>query len=337
MIDSLSKYVCTRPFNYVEIQKDGVYSCCTTWLPNKVCEINQIDGSWISDNLKEVHESILDGSYKFCSKSKCPHLSKLINTGTPVEGNLFIEKSLFDYEKYKTGPTDINFALERSCNLSCPSCRDNVIMAKGEEFKFIDDTINKSIDVYGKNLEYIYLSGTADPFASKTFRNFLINFDKTKFPKLQNIHLHTNGLLLNKKMWESLKNSHEYINSIEISIDASTKETYEKVRRGGDWFMLLENLKYISTLDIPYKKVSFVVQDNNYFEMLEFYNLMSDIFNNDVFFFYNKISNWGTFTDEEYSIKQIWNENHPEFDKFLIELKKITELERCQHNMHDLI
>ena len=50
----------------------------------------------------------------------------------------------------------------------------------------------------------IYLSGTADPFASKSFRKFLINFDKKKFPNVNHIHLHTNGLLLTKSMWEQL-------------------------------------------------------------------------------------------------------------------------------------
>jgi len=334
MVD-LKNYVCIRPFNYVEIQKDGIYSCCTTWLPNKVSNLENMNNSWINDNLKKVHESILDGSYKFCSKTKCPHLSRLINTGEVAD--IFKDKKTFDYDKYKDGPVEINFALERSCNLWCPSCRNSMIMADGKELDFIDETLEKTIDVYGHNIRYMYLSGTADPFASKTFRKFLLNFDKSKFPKLENIHIHTNAILLTEKLWNDLSNVHEFIKSIEISIDASKEDTYLQLRRGGNWETLLQNLKFISSTKIETKKVSFVVQDTNYMEMEEFYNLMSDIFNDDVLFFFNKISNWDTFTEAEYAIKQIWNENHPEFYRFLIELNKIANLKRCEHNMHDII
>ena len=68
---------------------------------------------------------------------------------------------------------DVKFNFDRSCNLSCPSCRSVAYMANGEEIDFIDEKINDIVDIYGKNLEFIYLSGTADPFASKSFKKFL--------------------------------------------------------------------------------------------------------------------------------------------------------------------
>ena len=53
------------------------------------------------------------------------------------------------------------------------------------------------------------------------------------------IHLHTNANLWTEPMWESMSNVHDLVKSVEISIDAGTKETYEKVRRNGDWDMLM--------------------------------------------------------------------------------------------------
>jgi MoaA/NifB/PqqE/SkfB family radical SAM enzyme len=319
----------------LEAHKNGVFSCCPSWLPNKISDLEDINNAWESNELKEIQESIIDGSYKFCSKTQCPYLSELITQGTkPI---VFTEKNKFDIKKYQNGPTNINFAFDRSCNLSCPSCRNVMIMANGEELEFIDNTINKISKKFGNSIEMFYLSGSSDPFASKSIRKFLLNFDKKQFPKVNHIHLHTNGLLLDEKIWNDLSHIHDLIKTVEISIDASTKDTYELVRRGGSWEKLNENLKFISTIKLTNKRVSFVVQDSNYTEMESFYNLMMKIFNNKIDVFFNKITNWGTYTEGQFFIKQIWNENHPEFNIFLKELNKINKKYKCTHNMHDII
>ena len=331
----LKEYMCITPFVYMELHKNGIYSCCPSWLDTKVGELSEIETVWKSETLKNIHDSILDDSYRYCSKSKCPYLSQILNEGTIPSG--FSKKSDFKFELHKDGPTNINFAFDRSCNLSCPTCRNVVMMADGTELEFVENTMNDVINTFGKNIKYIYLSGSADPFASKTFRKFLLNFDKTKFPNLKQIHIHTNGLLFTEKMWNNLSNVHEYIKSFEISIDAANKETYEIVRRGGNWDVLIENLKFIGTLKIKSKRVSFVVQDSNYLEMEDFYNLMMGIFNNKVDVFFGKISNWGTYSESEFKIKNICDESHPEFNMFLHNLNKINSKYKCLHNMHDII
>lgn len=332
----LKQFICPTPFAYLEIHKNGVFSCCPSWLPNKVGSIDNIENIWDSKELKEVQDSILDGSYKFCSKTECPYLSSLIQTNG-IDSKTFVEKSKFNKSIYKSGPTNINFAFDRSCNLSCPSCRNVAIMANGKEIEFIDNTIDKVIETYGKTMSLLYLSGSADPFASKSIRRLLLNFDRSKMPKVSTIHLHTNALLLNKSMWDKLSHIHDLIKTIEISVDASNKETYEIIRRGGDWDILIENLKFISTINLKDKRISFVVQDTNYSQMEDFYNLMSSIFKNKADIYFNKITNWGTYTDFEFEQKQIWNPTHPQFDSFLIQLGKINNRHKCIHNMHDIV
>jgi molybdenum cofactor biosynthesis enzyme MoaA len=333
--DILKQYICITPFVYLEAHKNGVYSCCPSWLPNKISNLEDIDKAWESEELKKVQESILDGSYKYCSKTECPYLSELLNNKKIPQG--FRPVNNFNGNDYKIGPTNINFAFDRSCNLSCPSCRNVAIMADGTELEFIDDTINKIVDVYGKNIKMLYLSGSADPFASKSIRKLLLNFDREKFPNVNHIHLHTNALLLTAKMWNSLSHIHDLIKTIEISVDASNEETYKIVRRGGEWKTLIDNLNFISTLKLRDKRISFVVQDLNYLEMENFYSLMMKIFKNNVDIYFNKITNWGTYSDSEFKLKQIWNESHPEFQIFLHQLNKINSKYRCIHNMHDII
>lgn len=332
----LKNYICTTPFVYLEAHKNGVYSCCPTWLPTKLSTLEEIGTVWESNELKNIQESIIDGSYKYCSKKHCPYLSNLLINNEIPQG--FIPKDRFKPQKYVKGPQHINFAFDRSCNLSCPSCRNSSIMADGKEIEFIDYQIKKICDLYGSSLTMFYLSGSADPFASKSIRKFLLNLDRNKFPKLNKIHLHTNGLLLNEKMWNSLSHVHDLIKTIEISIDASSEETYQILRRGGSWETLIENLNYISKCETIKKiRTSFVVQDTNYLEMESFYKLMKSILKDKVEIYYNKITNWGTFSDSEFKIKKIWDEEHPEYNNFLNELYKICYNHNCIHNMHEIV
>ena len=320
---------------YLEAHKHGVYSCCPSWLPSRVSSLEDIDTVWESPELKAIQDSIIDGTYKFCSKTECPYLSELINQKTKPKG--FIEKSKFNFRNYIKGPQNINFAFDRSCNLTCPSCRNVAIMANGEELEFIDKTISKITEKFSSTITMLYLSGSADPFASKSIRKFLLNLDLSKFPSLNHIHLHTNGLLLTEEIWNRLKHLHHLIKTVEVSVDAATKETYELIRRGGTWEILLNNLKFISTLNLKDVRTSFVVQDTNYLEMSAFYSLMMSIFNSKVDVYFNKITNWGTYTEGEFKIKQIWNETHPEFNLFLIQLHKMNKKFRCIHNMYDIM
>ncbi|MEN6291952.1 MAG: hypothetical protein ABFD07_08065, partial [Methanobacterium sp.] len=147
--------------------------------------------------------------------------------------------------------------------------------------------------------------------------------------------------LLDENMWNRIKKSHDYIKTIEISIDAATKDTYEKIRRGGNWERLIKNLNFISSIEtISSKSYSFVVQDTNYKEMKMLYDLINNLphYRKDKHIVYfGKILNWGTYTDDEFLIKQIWGEHHPNFNDFLVELKKIGIKYNSTNNMSDII
>ena len=336
--DILNKYICTVPFSYLEIHGSTVYGCCPSWLSVPYGSSTELEKIWNGEIISKVQQSVLDGSYQYCDKKLCPHLSKLICTGIKTEN--FIEKEFYS-NSHLDGPIRLNFAFDRSCNFECPSCRNEFIMASTDELIYIKKIMQSVSITFGETVKYIYLSGSCDPFASKTFREFLINFDPTLFPKLNNIHIHTNGSLLNEKFWNEIKNVHPYIKTIEISVDSSTKETYEKIRKGGNWDILIQNLKFIESIPtINRKFYDFVVQDTNYKEMLSFYDIINNLPNhkkNKSIVYYGKILNWGTFTDEEFLQKQIWGEHHPMFNDFLIELKKIGFLYNSINNMNDII
>lgn len=219
----------------------------------------------------------------------------------------------------------------------CPSCRNEMIVASSDKIKKINKKVKEIENLFSKDVEILYISGTADPFASVAYRNYLRNFNPGKYPKLKKIHLHTNASLWDEEMWKTMPKIHDYVNSCEISIDAGSKHTYENVTRlGGNWDKLLDNLKFISTIKtITSVKASFVVQTANYKEMKIFADLINDIFGKNGFVFFGKITNWGTFTEQVFDTHKIWDPKHPEHSDFLIEFAKVCHLPHVKHNLHE--
>ena len=337
----LKKYICSIPFTTLEIHNNVYFFCCPSWLPKKIeASEYSIDEIWNSEPAIDIRNSIIDGSFKYCDKEMCPYLSKVIKFDVP--NGMVGRKSDFNVTSpilKNNSPDEVIMNFDRTCNYKCPSCRVDLIVENSKGIERVEKTIDEIDNFYSKNIKRLYLTGTGDPFVSVGFRNYLRNFDPKKYPRLKNIHLHTNASMWNKEMWDTMSNAHKYIGSCEISIDAGTKETYEnKTRIGGDWENLISNLKFINTL--PYLssiKVSFVVQDTNYMEMQKFYDIMFDIFGKKVRIFFGKITNWGTYNDGEFKIKKVWDINHPEHKLFLNEFDKVWKNPNVFHNLYEFI
>jgi len=348
MIDK-SKYICAVPFTSLEIHDHQRFLCCASWLTKFLPEDTKPNEAWNSKEANDIRDSILDGSYRYCDDKQCPFLHQLNTFGDvgriqPLYHKDELSSDLkLKIEKHKEGkltsPQIVQFSMDRSCNLECPTCRLEMIIADSRKIKKVKQDIQDIEDTYGSEVNTLYITGSGDPFVSVGFRDFLRNFDKTKWPKLKSIHLHTNATRWNKEMWESMPNIHRYVKSCEISIDAGTKETYEtKTRINGDWDVLMENLKFISTIPTLNRiKTSFVVQQKNYKEMKLFYDLMFSIFGKKVNVFFGKMTNWGTFSNEEYLTHQICDESHPEYNDFVNEVNSFLPIKYSYNNLQEFI
>ena len=203
------------------------------------------------------------------------------------------------------------------------------------------DAIKKMLDdiddAFAEHMKIMYISGAGDPFASPSYRDYLRNFDPNKFKNLRSIFIHSNASLWDKKMWDTMPNIHNYVKACEISIDAGTKETYENITRlNGKWEVLIDNLKFISTLKgIHTIRVSFVVQKANYKEMNIFVDLIQSIFGNRAEIFFGKINNWATYTEEEFKDVKIWDAEHPEHLQFIDEFNKVCYRYGVSTNMYE--
>lgn len=345
---NLKNYICTVPFNALEIHDNSAFMCCASWLTKPLPKNVPIKDLWKSQEAKEIRESVTDGSYRFCDKTQCPYLSELLSINKthigPIKHISQIPEHIEKYmetgeESFIIGPQTFQMSFDRTCNFMCPSCRNEMIVANTKKIKKINKTIKEFEDAYSESIELIYCSGTADPFASVSYRNYLRNFEPKKYPKLESIHLHTNASLWDKKMWETMPNIHKYVKTCEISIDAGIKDTYENVTRlGGNWNTLIDNLNFIYSIPTLKKiKVSFVVQQSNYKEMETFLLLMKSILKEKCRVFYGKVTNWGTFTPEQYERIKIWDPTHPEHQNFINEFKKVALDPFVFHNLHEFI
>lgn len=332
---NLNDYICTQPFEYTEVMEDRQTFCCPQWLEEYFIgdNINYTE-SWSSDKATSIRESMIDGSFKYCNSNRCPHLSTLINTGNLPRGPIKKKtKELVEQlqKDSKLGPKFIKFIFDQACNLACPSCRNSFVKNSKEIYVNSKTKLDKLSLAYSNSVEKISMSGAGDPFYSDTFFEFLVNIDKSQFPKLNHIHLHTNAILWNPYNWNKIKNSHSLIKSTEISIDAATKDTYKIVRRGGNFEILTRNLNFIKDLDLKDFNFSFVVQKDNYKEIVPFFYYIANIFKEQlkrgvVTVSFTKIMNWGNLTDEQFNDMAIWQPNHPDHSKLLEEVQKLNSL-----------
>lgn len=341
MIDK-SKLICATPFGYTEVFDDKQFLCCPGWLKEDIYETNNIKDNFNSKKSQEIRKSILDGSYKYCDENQCPHLSALKQD--KFIDKRFVLKTKESLDRYKpiSQINMVNFCFDRSCNLQCPSCRNELINYLGKDRGGVNDKLRQVNDELSQTIKRLYLSGSADPFFSKSFRQFLIDFDPTKYPNMERIHIHTNGILWTEQLWDRMKTIHPFVKTCEISIDAATKHTYEKiVRIGGNWDTLITQLNFIIQIPTISDYIfSFVVQDSNYKEMFGFYELIKNInkvTNKNINIFFNHITNWGTYSETEYLLKDISNPNHELHEDFLIQLYKIHNQKNVSHNFNHLL
>lgn len=333
-------YVCTMPFKYTEISDKNQFLCCASWLPVNIKESDDPNANWHSNKSNEIRESMLDGSYKFCNPVQCPYLASL-DAGNPQWPFIPKEDAKQTFYIQDPKPRVVTFGWDPSCNLQCPSCRLNFVNLKGKLRDTANETVQTVIDTMGDCIEEITLCGAGDPFFSKTYVGFMKNFNKKFFPKLNRIHFHTNALLWTKKLWGLIPNIHPYVKSCEISIDAATKETYEKeVRIRGDWSTLMENLEFITTIpSLETMRFSFVTQQRNYKEMKMFYDLITNIMkgkDKKYEIIFNGITDWGAYpTKEDFLKEEVHKPHHPEYNEFVKEFKKVVNL-NIIHNFHHI-
>jgi MoaA/NifB/PqqE/SkfB family radical SAM enzyme len=317
---------CQNPFTRLEIHENGdCYFCCETWLPKPIGNILQspLEEIWNSPVAQEIRKSIHDNSFRFCNSEYCEHL---VRNTLPVQDVSTIEEfHLLEVAQEKTaildfGPNAVNATYDRSCNLTCPTCRNDLIVHpidSNPKIAKIHQTLIKILP----QLRYLKVTGSGDPLGSPYFAKLLSSLRSEDYPGLR-IFLQTNGQLFTPDRWENLSSIRASIYAFDVSVDAATEQTYLVNRRGGSFSRIMKNLEFLGEKrkvgEFQEFIISFVVQKNNWQEMAEFVRL-GQRFGVDLVRF-TRLKNWGTFSHSEYLSRAVHLREHPENEAFRREL-----------------
>ena len=309
----LKTRTCHAPFRQIETRADrSIHFCCSAWQPVPIGRIDESgeQSFWNSDVAKEIRRSVSEGDFTHCSRWHCPAIAMRrlpISEATTSRADLHAEK----------GPKRVILSHDRSCNISCPSCRTKLILMDHKATARLNDMFEDNLRPFLDNADEIKVTGSGDPFGSRHFRSVLKSLCAEKQP-IRRIQLHTNGLLANERAWNEL-GLWDHVKSIWVSIDAAEPETYSVLRRGGDFNQLVANLHFLGCLrragEIESLRLDFVVQAMNFDQMGDFVDLAKRVGADGVYFL--RLRNWGHFSADEFRKMDVCDVDHPQHEQLL--------------------
>jgi hypothetical protein len=351
---------CPRPFEVI-VSGQGVrwneatgvteqvmgstYACdCAAWVPyvtGNMLEGESADAVWNSPGMQEVRRSVLDGDYSYCSRTMCPLITSGVVPRTEEITAPRLRRIIDNRETVVAdGPLLVALGHDSSCNLACPTCRNDLVMANKEESERLDAGRDRVILPMLRDRQIgVHLTSWGDPFASRHYRSILEALRGSEFDGV-GLFLLTNGLGLTPHTWRAMPHLAEKIIELRVSVDAASKPTYENVRRPGRWDVIRENLDAMGELsragtflrnrfargtqsvtsdlqldmEQPYSFIiAFVVQSANFREMPAFVRLGEEIGADVVF---QKYYSFGHEPAAIFSSKDVTSPAHPEHEEF---------------------
>jgi sulfatase maturation enzyme AslB (radical SAM superfamily) len=330
---NIQNLMCLDPFNSISIDISGNASMCSCQMWHPTIIGNVLETSVVqmlsSDLAHDIRNSIRNGTFEYCDETRC---------GIMINDRLLPTDKLFDREKEKffnpdivDTPKYVYIAGDQTCNLSCPSCRTHVINND-------DEVVKKNKTVMSVALEQIFNKSSEDPvsvtigtygeiFASRDMLNFLEKFPITRYPKLE-LTLQSNGLLI-KSRWDRVKHLANNLYRLSITLDSQNPKTYEKLRRGGTFEKILENLVFVKELKKQHNfeySIRMVVQKDNMDEIEEFYNFATFYGADEVE--YLRILDWGVYPPGIFQDLDVLDINNQYYDRTIKQLRNLK-------NKHD--
>lgn len=319
---------CHSMLNHLDLGPHGmVHNCCATFLDAPIGNLvaQDIDAIWQSKRQRVFCVSALNKTFTFCKKNLCP---VLINRKRNKYIEIYQDQC---YAEPKRKPEAVNIAIDFSCNLYCETCRKQLRIASGQDKNEINMLTDKILNQIIPFTKFIMMAGNGEVFLSQAYEKI---WSSRQGKDCEFFQILSNGVLFTEKKWELLMDGRSSDILFCVSIDAATEKTYRKIRRGGNWQVLSENMEFISKLrqqgQIKYLRMNFVVQKENYQEIPAFIEWGKQLQADRILF--TKIINWGTYTDEEFSeISMVDAKGKPKK-----ELQKILNMPICQDSIVDV-
>jgi len=319
---------CRVPWETMGVNTNGSVFICESpsWIPKFVgslLDVNNVYDVLNSEMAQRIRQEIVAQRYYYCNHKISRVLAtkhKVINVNPTDTEPLPYEPS--DKTQVTTIPKNLIFDFDYTCNFRCPSCRTELVNNnKHHIIRPINDRISEKIkhlviDNITKQVEIRWAGG--EPFISEVYVD-LMDYCNNSGKPIKHI-IQTNGSYLIAKA-DLLEHLLPHIKELRISFDAATADTYKKIRVGGDWDHLLENVRHVQqqiarlgTKTVV--SVDFVVQRDNYKEIPLLRKICHDMGITKIQ--YQRMWNWGTWPMAEFDDRNIYNPEHPDYKQLLI-------------------
>lgn len=317
--------ICKYPFEYIEIHPNGNIACCCSSYTDDYFFGNIFKQSfeeiWNGKKAKKFRKDILDGKYSFCHLDMC----------SGIDSDQYINSDIVsEIAEY---PQIVNFSVDDTCNVKCVMCRDKARFPSKVKKQKLMEMIDTTFVPMMKNAKLLQLNGEGELFASDICKEFIKKISNL-YPNMK-YELITNGQLCNEENLKKL-NITDKIERITISLHASSKETYEKIVRGGSFERVMNNIKYLNKLHKTGKiedfSLTYVTSSMNYKDLPDFIKLANDL---QIVGQIRELMDWGDVSEmcENFSKYNIVDKNHPKHQEFVDILQDpIFDSEYCLMN-----
>jgi len=228
-------------------------------------------------NKDEVKKEINQFIYKYQKEDVNEKLAKILGNNFKKYRNNFDKTQNYPDTKYIPDfPITISLELINRCNLNCVMCYKP--HHSQDEAQLNLDIIEKLMKECGENKLPSLILGLGSE--TLIYKNIEEALDIISRADIMDIFFGTNGILLNDKIIEKIIKSK--ISRVEISVDAATSETYNKVRRVPVFEKVEENINKLIEAkkqhhsQLPMIRLCFVVMDVNKHEIKKFIEKWED-------------------------------------------------------------
>lgn len=328
------KLWCTAPFEELAFLDNGdVFPCCPDYIDRYAYgNIYQNLSAEISSGERATafRQAVVDASFRFCHLDMCLNFHNLKYN---IKHNSRKTFENIDIKNVKIKRIQLN--IDSSCNVRCVTCRDIFVQDSDEEFARKKKVFHEVILPFFREnaIEEVYMNGSGEIFASK-ISLYMLKILSEEFPSIR-YSIITNGMLFDEKRCLEL-GIIDKIRKVIFSIHATTKETYEKIVRGGDFERVMRNLKFAVDMKNQGKideiDMNFVVSTLNFEEMPDFQRLANEY---NVFTHFTEYRPWGNVEmDKNYEKFAVYLPENPLYERFKEVLKDdIFKSINCNMNL----
>lgn len=236
------KKICYAPFNNMHFQINGNVSACSFNYDFIIGNVNDytIKEIWLGEKANQFREKLGNFDFEYCKSCERVLRAENYSSFPPLKYDMYADDDI----QY---PNQMSFEMSDLCNLECIMCNENfsslIRKRKGlapQKFSYPERFFDELLEFIPHLKMATFIGG--EPLLIKGY--FRIWEDILKLNHQCTIHIQTNASFLPPRFIEMLETGQF---DIGISLDATTKDVFEKIRINSNFDEIVENIKILKS------------------------------------------------------------------------------------------